>query len=156
MFKINIYAVGEIKEQSFKDIINEYLKRLSKFAEVKIIETKEEKIQGFSEEKVKFNEANNVLKKLKPTDFLILLDLHGKELDSIEFSKYIENLKKKGISPINICIAGTLGFHESLIKRANFRISISKMTFTHQFCRVIILEQLYRAFKIINNESYHH
>ena len=156
MFKINIYAVGEIKEQSFKDIINEYLKRLSKFAEVKIIETKEEKIQGFSEEKVKFNEANNVLKKLKPTDFLILLDLHGKELDSIEFSKYIENFKEKGISPINISIAGTLGFHESLIKRANFRISISKMTFTHQFCRVIILEQLYRAFKIINNESYHH
>lgn len=157
MIKINIYAVGTIKEQFYKDSINEFLKRLSKFAKVEIIETQEVKIQNENNSKeVLDKEAEYVLKHLKDNDYLILIDLHGKEMDSIEFSKEISNLIDAGKSPINFAIGGTLGFGEKLINRANKRICLSKLTFTHQMTRIILLEQIYRSFKIINNEPYHH
>ena len=156
MLKINIFAVGSIKEQYLKDSTNEYLKRLSKYCSLNIIETKEEKIQNNGEEKTKELESNEILKRIKPDEYVVLLDLHGNELTSEEFATYIKSLEDKGTSPINFVIAGTLGFSKKLIDRANYRVSLSKMTFPHQIARVLLLEQLYRAFKINRNESYHH
>ncbi len=156
MFKINIYAVGEIKEKAFKEIINEYTKRISRFATLKIIETKEEKIQGLTEQQVKVSEAKNILSRLNNDSYVILLDIFGKSLDSANFSLEIKGFIDKGISPINFIIGGTLGVDESIVNRANLRISLSDMTFPHQLARIILLEQIYRSFKIINNEPYHH
>lgn len=156
MIKINIFCVGSIKEKFYKDAISEYSKRLSKFVQLNIIETHEEKIQNKSEDEVKNIEASNILKRIKDNDYLILLDLHGKEIDSLELSNRFKNLVDKGVSPINIVIGGTLGLGSELLKRSNERICFSKMTFPHQLMRVILLEQIYRSFKIMNNESYHH
>ncbi len=156
MIKINLYCTGSIKEKYFKDAIDEYSKRISKYATLSIIETQEVKIQKKTEEEVKKIESENALKRLKPNDYVILCDLHGRETNSEGFAGDIEKLLDKGVSPINIIIAGTLGFGELLIKRSNDRICFSQMTFPHQLMRVILLEQLYRSFKIINNENYHH
>lgn len=156
MLKINVYAVGTIKEKFYKDAINEYLKRLSRFAKVEIIETPESKIQNGTEESILNDEASSILKRIKQNEYIILVDLHGKEYSSEEFSTYIKNHSDSGTSPISFIIGGTLGLGEELKKKCKDRICLSKLTFTHQMTRVILLEQLYRAFKIINNESYHH
>ena len=106
------------------------------------------------DEKVKENEGVRLLKQIKEKDFVLLIDLHGQELDSLEFSdKFLQFTNTN--SNIDIVIAGSLGFSQEVIKRANYRLCLSKMTFTHQMTRAIILEQIYRAFKIINNETYH-
>lgn len=156
MIKINIFAVGSIKEKFFKDGIDEYIKRLSKFCEIKIIEIKEQKIQGLGENITKDKEGEDLLQKIKQNDYLVLMDLHGREYTSEEFSQNLSNLIDLGRSPINIAIGGSLGFSEKVINRANSRICFSKMTFPHQMARLILVEQIYRAFKIINNEAYHH
>jgi len=156
MLKINLYCVGSIKEKYLQDAINEYIKRLSKFAKVEIIEMNESKLQDNNIEATIKQEGENFLKRLKKEEYLMILDLHGKEIDSVEFSEEIKSLKDKGVSPINFFIGGTFGISDEVRKRANFKLSLSKMTFTHQFTRLLILEQIYRAFKIINNEQYHH
>ena len=102
MFKINIYAVGEVREKAFKEIINEYTKRISRFATLNIIETKEEKIQGLTEQQVKASEAKNILGRLDSDSYVILLDIFGKKLDSAKFSAEIKGFIDKGISPINL------------------------------------------------------
>ncbi|HKL73048.1 MAG TPA: 23S rRNA (pseudouridine(1915)-N(3))-methyltransferase RlmH [Candidatus Onthovivens sp.] len=156
MIKLKILAIGKIKEDFNKMAIKEYLKRLSKFASVEIIELEEEKIQNKSVEDILEVEGNAILNKLANNDYLILLDLHGKEISSEEFALNLQELENKGTSPVFFAIGGTLGVSESLRKRANFRLSISQMTFTHQVTRVLLLEQIYRAFKINRNEKYHH
>lgn len=156
MIKIRLVMVGTLKEKFLKDAINEYLKRLSRFAKVEIVELEESKIQSKSEEQIKKEEGERILKRIKESDYLILLDLKGEMLSSEEFSTKLKNLIDKGVSPLIFVIGGTLGLSEEVRKRANLSISISRMTFTHQMCRVILLEQIYRAFKIINNEEYHH
>lgn len=156
MIKIRLVTVGTLKEKFLKDAINEYLKRLSRFAKVEIVELEESKIQSKSEEQIKKEEGERILKRIKESDYLILLDLKGEMLSSEEFSTKLKNLIDKGVSPLTFVIGGTLGLSEEVRKRANLSISISRMTFTHQMCRVILLEQIYRAFKIINNEEYHH
>lgn len=156
MIKIRLVTVGTLKEKFLKDAINEYLKRLSRFAKVEIVELEESKIQSKSEEQIKKEEGERILKRIKESDYLILLDLKGEMLSSEEFSTKLKNLIDKGVSPLTFVIGGTLGLSEEVRKRANLSISISRMTFTHQICRVILLEQIYRAFKIINNEEYHH
>lgn len=156
MIKIRLVTVGTLKEKFLKDAINEYLKRLSRFAKVEIVELEESKIQSKSEEQIKKEEGERILKRIKEGDYLILLDLKGEMLSSEEFSTKLKNLIDKGVSPLTFVIGGTLGLSEEVRKRANLSISISRMTFTHQMCRVILLEQIYRAFKIINNEEYHH
>lgn len=156
MIKIKIIAVGSLKEKFLKEALNEYEKRLSKFAKVEIIEVEETKIQSKSAENVKKEECERLLKKIGEKDFVILLDVHGEIISSEELATKLDSLVQKGISPITFVIGGTLGLSEEIRKRANFRLSISKMTFTHQMCRVILLEQIYRAFKINNNEEYHH
>lgn len=156
MIKIRLVTVGTLKEKFLKDAINEYLKRLSRFAKVEIVELEESKIQSKSEEQIKKEEGERILKRIKESYYLILLDLKGEMLSSEEFSTKLKNLIDKGVSPLTFVIGGTLGLSEEVRKRANLSISISRMTFTHQMCRVILLEQIYRAFKIINNEEYHH
>lgn len=158
MVNIRLIAVGKIKEDYLKNEINEYLKRLSRYTKISIIEVDDEKIINNSslkeDEKVKENEGKRLLKQIKEKDFVLLIDLHGQELDSLEFSnKFLQFTNTN--SNIDIVIAGSLGFSQEVIKRANYRLCLSKMTFTHQMTRAIILEQIYRAFKIINNETYH-
>lgn len=155
MLKINIFAVGTLKEKYLKEAIDEYLKRLSKFAKVDIFEINETKLIN-SETAVIEEEGKNILKRIKTNDYVILLDLHGDQVDSIAFSKKIGELQDKGISPINFVIGGTFGVSDELKKRANFKWCLSELTFTHQFTRVLVLEQIYRAFKINANEAYHH
>lgn len=156
MMKIKIVSVGSIKEKFLKDAISEYLKRLTRFAKIEIIEVDETKIQNKSEEQVKKEEGERLLKRIGQDEFVFLLDLKGELISSEVLAQKINDLINKGISPLTFVIGGTLGLSEEVRKRANFKLSISKMTFTHQMCRMIILEQIYRAFKIINNEEYHH
>ncbi len=156
MMKIKIVSVGSIKEKFLKDAISEYLKRLTRFAKIEIIEVDETKIQNKSEEQVKKEEGERLLKRIGQDEFVFLLDLKGELISSEVLAQKINDLINKGISPLTFVIGGTLGLSEEVRKRANIKLSISKMTFTHQMCRMIILEQIYRAFKIINNEEYHH
>lgn len=156
MMKIKIVSVGSIKEKFLKDAISEYLKRLTRFAKIEIIEVDETKIQNKSEEQVKKEEGERLLKRIGQDEFVFLLDLKGELISSEVLAQKINELINKGISPLTFVIGGTLGLSEEVRKRANIKLSISKMTFTHQMCRMIILEQIYRAFKIINNEEYHH
>lgn len=158
MVNIRLIAVGKIKEDYLKNEINEYLKRLSRYTKISIIEVDDEKIINNSslkeDEKVKENEGKRLLKQIKEKDFVLLIDLHGQELDSVEFSNKFLQITNTN-SNIDIVIAGSLGFSNGVIERANYRLCLSKMTFTHQMTRAIVLEQIYRAFKIINNETYH-
>lgn len=156
MIKINLYVIGSIKEKYMIDEINEYLKRLSKYSKVNVVEFKECKIQGKDINSILEEEGNQILKKIDDDEYLFLLDLHGKIISSEEFASQIKSLIDVGKGKISFAIGGTLGVSDALRKRANFLISLSKMTFTHQMTRVIILEQIYRAFKINNNEQYHH
>ena len=156
MMKIKIVSVGSIKEKFLKDAISEYLKRLTRFAKIEIIEVDETKIQNKSEDQVKKEEGERLLKRIGQDEFVFLLDLKGELISSEVLAQKINDLINKGVSPLTFVIGGTLGLSEEVRKRANIKLSISKMTFTHQMCRMIILEQIYRAFKIINNEEYHH
>jgi 23S rRNA (pseudouridine1915-N3)-methyltransferase len=156
LIKINLVVVGKIREPFYKEAINEFSKRLSKFCDLNIIETRELDINNLGLEAVKNGESEAQLKKIKAHENVLLIDLHGEEMDSETFACYLSSLIDKGVSPINFVIAGTYGYGEALVRRADKRISLSKLTFPHQMVRVIFLEQLYRAFKIINGESYHH
>lgn len=160
MLKINIFCVGTIKETYLKDAISEYKKRLGKYSSINIEEVKEAKIESFENEnlikKTLDEEGERILKKINKDDYLILVDLHGKEISSMEFAEVMSNLKNKGCSIIDFVIGGTLGLSDQLRNRSNYKLCLSKMTFPHQLTRVILLEQIYRTFKINNNESYHH
>lgn len=158
MVNLKLVVVGKIKESFLKEEINEYLKRLQKYSKVTILEVDDEKIKEKASNKeediVKEKEGQRLLKQIKDTDYVILIDLHGREKDSLEFSEDFLQIMNKN-SSIAIVIAGSLGFSQAVIQRADYRLCLSKLTFTHQMTRVIVLEQIYRAFKIINNEVYH-
>ena len=155
---IKIYCIGKIKEQYLKDGICEYLKRLSAYAKTEIIEVADSKVKDnpndFDINKVKVEEGERVLKLIK-NDYLIGLDLNKKELESPEFAKYLDEKFTSGKSNIVFVIGGSYGLSDEIRRRANDAISLSKMTFLHQMTRLILLEQIYRAFKINNNEVYH-
>lgn len=160
MMKIKIVAVGKIKEQYYKEMINEYTKRLSKYCRVEIEECLDESIPKNSsaaiENVVKEKEGIKLLNKIRDNEYVILLDLHGNDkYDSITFARYFDKLMTDGNSVITFVIGGSLGLSEDVKNRANKRISLSKFTFTHQMTRIILLEQIYRSFKILNNETYH-
>lgn len=158
MVNIKLITVGKIKDKFLQEQINEYIKRLSKYSKLSIIEVDDEKIKDNASAKeeliVKKEEGKRLLKQIKDNSFVLLIDLHGEELDSINFSNKFEQIINTN-SLIYVVIAGSLGFDEEVIKKANYRLCLSKMTFTHQQTRVLILEQVYRAFKIIHNETYH-
>lgn len=156
--RIKIYAIGKIKD-FYKAGCDEYIKRLSNYCQIEIIECKDEAISVNPNEseikKVKDLEGEKVLKIVKPNEYLIGLDLQQKELDSIQFSRYMfEKLQFSG-SNISFVIGGSYGLCDKLKERLNDSISLSKLTFLHQMSRLILLEQIYRAFKINNNETYH-
>ena len=156
--KIKIYCIGKIKEQYLKDGINEYLKRISAYSNIEIIEVADSKVKDNPNssdiEKAKNEEGDRVLKLLK-NDYLIGLDLNKKEQTSEEFAEFLHCKLVEGGSNISFVIGGSYGLSDALKKRCNTSISLSKLTFLHQMTRLILLEQIYRAFKILNNETYH-
>ena len=157
--KIKIICVGKLKEKYLEEGVKEYLKRLSAYCDVEVIEVGDERIPenpSLAEEMiVKSKEGRRILDKVKQDDYMILLDVQGKEVDSIQFAESIEDCMLHGKSTIDFVIGGSLGHGEDVLTRANKRISFSKMTFPHQLMRVILAEQNYRAFKIIRKETYH-
>ncbi len=149
---IKIICLGKIKEKFFEDAIKEYTKRLSKYHQVEIIELPDE---GIADSKVALKkEKEKILKVLNKKDYIITLEIEGKEESSPEFAKRLENLFIEN-SNITFIIGGSYGLDDEIKALSNYKLSFSKMTFPHQLFRIILLEQIYRAFKIINNEEYH-
>lgn len=157
--KITIISVGKIKEKFFSDAINEYTKRLSKFCNIveEIIQD-ERADDNFSEkeiEQVKIKEGQKILKKIKDNTFVIAMCIQGNQMSSVELAQKIMDLSIEGKSDITFIIGGSNGLSDEIVSRANMKLSFSKMTFPHQLFKIILLEQIYRAFKINANESYH-
>lgn len=149
---IKIICLGKIKEQFFKDAETEYIKRITKYSKIDLIELPDEKDTNIQQCLKK--ESENILKHLKEKDNVIILDINGTQKTSEEFSKMI-NEELTNNSNITFIIGSSNGLDEKIKKLTNKKISFSKMTFPHQMFRIILLEQIYRGFKIINNESYH-
>ncbi len=146
---IKIICVGKIKEKYYADAIKEYSKRLSRYTNLEIIELPD---YNFDIEKTKIEEGRNILLKIKSDDYAVALDINGKEISSPDLSHFISDNISKNIVFI---IGGSYGLSNEVKERANYLMSFSKLTFPHQLFRVMLLEQVYRAFKIMNNESYH-
>ena len=157
MVNIKLICVGEIKENFLSDAIKEYLKRLSRYCKINVIEVKDEassQKKKKKEEQVLVNEGKRVIKQLKDQDYLVLIDLHGKEYDSLSLAANFQKIISQH-SSIALVIGGSLGLSDELRSLSKERWCLSKLTFPHQLTRVIVLEQLYRVFKINNNEIYH-
>lgn len=157
--KFTIISVGKLKEKYLKDGIAEYSKRLSRFCDLEIIEVDDEKapenLSPAQEEQVKKKEAERIIKRVKDGTTLVVLDVKGQKLDSEGFARKLKSFFVSGDSNITFVIGGSLGLDSGLLKMAQLRLSFSDMTFPHQLIRLILLEQVYRAFKILNNEAYH-
>ncbi len=143
---IKIICIGKIKEKYLNDLINDYFKRISKYHKIEIIELKDSDLNKEKEE---------ILKYIKKNDYIISMCIEGELLSTLELKSKIENLLITRNSNITFIIGGSLGLHEDIKKISNERLSFSKYTFPHGLFRGILLEQLYRIFKIINNETYH-
>ena len=158
MLTINIVCIGKIKEKYFTDAIDEYSKRLSKYCKLNIVELPDEKIpekiNTNIENDIKSKECTNMINHIKKDSYIICLDLNGKEFSSEQFSKKIEDISMES-SQITFVIGGSLGLNQEILSLANQKICFSKMTFPHQLIRVFLLEQIFRAFKISNGETYH-
>ena len=153
---IKIVCVGKIKDNFLNEGIEEYKKRLSSYVKLEIIEVKDEKISSNdSDEHVKEIEGKRIIEKLEKGYYNIFLDVYGKEMSSEDLATYTQKLIDSGKGNICFVIAGSLGFSKNVLNYANFRLSFSKMTFTHQMIRLLLLEQIYRVFKINSNEVYH-
>lgn len=156
---ITVIAIGKLKEKYWTDAIKEYSKRLGSYCTLNIIELKESPLRAnpsaADEQAVKNAEGADILSRIKSTDFVITLEIKGKGLSSEQLADKIEDLAINGRSSIVFVIGGSLGLSQDVSKRADFKLSFSAMTFPHQMMRVILLEQVYRAFKIIRNEAYH-
>lgn len=159
MLNINIICVGKIKEDYLKAAISEYSKRLSKYCTLKIIEIQDEKLPNKLYEstinKIKEKECKKIIENLKKDSYIIALDLKGKQYTSTEFADKISQIETNFNSNITFIIGGTLGLTQEILEISNQKISFSEMTFPHRLIRVFLLEQLFRAFKILNNETYH-
>ncbi|MCR5184869.1 MAG: 23S rRNA (pseudouridine(1915)-N(3))-methyltransferase RlmH [Bacilli bacterium] len=157
--KIKIYAIGKIKEDYLKIGINEYLKKIKPYSQIEIIEVNDEPIYDASSEseieQAKDKEGQKILQLVKSGEYLIGLDLNKKEYTSPLFSEYLNKKLVDNGASISFVIGGSYGLSEALKKRCNDSISLSQMTFLHQMTRLILLEQIYRAFKILRNETYH-
>lgn len=159
MSNISILCVGKIKEKYWNDAIAEYSKRLSRYCKLQIVEVADEKTPDNAppaiEEQIKQKEADRILKHIDDHAYVCALAIDGKKYDSVAFSDFIQDKGLKGYSHIQFVIGGSLGLHESILKRADNHISFSDMTFPHQMMRVILLEQIYRGYKISSGEPYH-
>lgn len=154
MQKIKIVAVGKIKEKFLQDAFKEYHKRLGRYCDLRVVE-KDDAPDSWPLSKVLTFEADQILKNLNKDDYVILCDLHGKHLSSEDFAQKIKDLSFAGITEVVFVIGGSWGLADVLRQRANFALALSKLTFTHQFSRIILVEQLFRAFKINAEEKYH-
>lgn len=156
---INIIAVGKIKEKYIQEGIKEFSKRLSRYCKLNIIEIEDEKAPESLSEKdmqiVKAKEGEKILNKIPPGSFAITLVIDGKQLSSEALAEKFEDIMVNGNNDITFIIGGSLGLDTEVIKMSNFKLSFSKMTFPHQLMRLILLEQVYRAWRIIKNEPYH-
>jgi 23S rRNA (pseudouridine1915-N3)-methyltransferase len=157
--KITLISIGKIKEDFFKKAIEEYTKRLSSYCSLDQIELPDEKAPDNLSQKeellIKNKEGERILQKLDPSSYFIVLDIKGKQLSSEELSKKIEELGIYGTSHITFAIGGSLGLSDKVLKKADMKLSFSKMTFPHQLFKVILLEQIYRSFRIMKGEPYH-
>lgn len=153
---IKIIAVGKLKEQYVKSATEEYIKRLSPFFTLSVEEIPAEQIIDESlAEKYKRIEAEKILSKIKKDSYVITLEIKGKSLSSEEFAEKLKDITSNGVNEICFVIGGANGLHHSVSERADFKLSFSKMTFTHQMIRILLAEQIYRAAKINSNEHYH-
>ena len=159
MSNISILCVGKIKEKYWNDAIAEYSKRLSRYCKLQIVEVADEKTPDNAppaiEEQIKQKEADRILKHIDDHAYVCALAIDGRKYDSVAFSDFIQDKGLKGYSHIQFVIGGSLGLHESILKRADSHISFSDMTFPHQMMRVILLEKIYRGYKIMAGEPYH-
>lgn len=159
MIHINIISVGKLKEKYLKDAIEEYSKRLSKYCKLHLVELQDESLPGKINDSIakdiKKKEGEKIIEAIKEQSYVICLELTGKEVSSEEFSEKIQSIATKGFSEITFIIGGTLGLDKAVLNKANELICFSKMTFPHQLIRVFLLEQIFRGFKIANNETYH-
>lgn len=157
--RISIITVGKLKESFYKEAAAEYEKRLSRYCKLEIIQVEDEKTpDGASsvlEEQIKEKEGARILKVLREDAYVITLEIRGNKMDSETFAHTLEKLATYGKSHIQFVIGGSLGLHRSVSAKADLKISFSDMTFPHQLMRVILLEQIYRGFRIINGEPYH-
>lgn len=157
--KITVITVGKIKEKYLRDAIAEYSKRLSRYCKLEIIETPDEKTPDQAseteEEKIRAKEGERLLKHIKDDMYVITLEIGGKMLSSEEFARKMETLGVQGKSSIAFVIGGSIGLGNEVLKRSDYALSFSKMTFPHQLMRVILLEQVYRGYRIMNGEPYH-
>lgn len=157
--KITILAVGKLKEKYWKQAISEYEKRLSAYSKIEIIEVPDEKApENMSDkeiEQVKEKEGQRLLAKIKPQPTVITLEIQGKMLSSEGLAEEMQRRMTQGQSDFVFVIGGSNGLHENVLQRSNYALSFSKMTFPHQMMRVVLIEQVYRAFKIMRGEAYH-
>ena len=160
MVRINIICIGKIKEKYFTDAINEYAKRLSAFCKFSIIELSEEKIRNNNPNQSQIDEVieaegKRIMQKISQSDYVVAMCIEGKMLSSEELSKTLDNISLSGKSTVDFIIGGSYGLSDSVKSRADLKLSMRRMTFPHQMMRVILLEQIYRSYRIINGEPYH-
>ncbi len=154
--KIKIIALGKIKEKFLKDGIDEFLKRLIPYASLEIVELNPVEIKDENLiQKALDEEGKNILSHIKDDSFVITMEIQGKQLSSEEFAQKINDITMNGISELIFIIGSSYGISDEVSKRSDFKLSMSKMTFLHQFARLILVEQIYRAFKILKGEKYH-
>ncbi|MCM1268097.1 MAG: 23S rRNA (pseudouridine(1915)-N(3))-methyltransferase RlmH [Bacteroidales bacterium] len=157
--KITLITVGKIKEAFYREAVSEYRKRLSRYAALEIREAEDERTpEGISDsekERILGKEGERIEKLLPENAYLVTLEIEGKQYTSEAFAQRIADLGVRGVSHIAFVIGGSLGLHNSIKERADLKVSFSEMTFPHQLMRVILLEQIYRAFRILNGEPYH-
>lgn len=149
---IKIICVGKLKEKYWKDAVLEYSKRISKYTKIEVIEVSDYNSNDINT--ILVQEKNDIVKYIGDRDFVITMEIEGKQLDSVELAKKIDSIYLN-YSNITFIIGGSYGMHDEIKKRSNYALSFSKMTFPHQMFRIMLLEQIYRCYKILNNESYH-
>ena len=153
---ISIIAIGKIREKFIKDGVDEFIKRIRPYSPLKVIEIEPEDIRYACKEiKGLEVEAEKILNQIPGNAYVIALDIQGKQLDSQDFASKIKEINASGLNQLVFIIGGSIGLNDKVKKRADYSLSFSKMTFPHQLARLLLLEQIYRAFKISNNEPYH-
>ncbi len=159
IMNITLYTVGKIKESFYRQAIDEYAKRLSRYCKLKIVEVADEKTPDHAGEaltaQIKEKEGERLLARIREDTYLVALAINGKKMDSVAFSEKIHSLGLHGRSEIGFVIGGSLGLSDAVLRRSDLLLSFSDMTFPHQLMRVVLLEQIYRAYRIMNHEPYH-
>ncbi len=154
--KITIISLGKIKEEYFKDSVDEYCKRLKNYCTLNKVELPDEKIiESKSDDWIKNKESEKILKVVSEKSYKIAMSERGKNLTSEDFSKFLSDIKNTGVSEISFIIGGALGLGDEILEQSDYKLSLSKMTLPHQMAYLFLVEQIYRAFKIMSNEPYH-